>query len=158
MSTHDMSYIRYVHRPYRRPDKYSIATPRQIFDHTRVYRIVTSDGDNQPLIDISHMMHIQQDDEIVPCQVIRLFYVGAEADMDRYLRYLNNVALRDSSGAPRPIYVLEQYAEEFQKERIAALNNGRKIHSRILFPGELDSCDILVDVDAKSKKERWSIY
>lgn len=156
MSTHEMSYIRYVHRPYRRPDKYSIATPRQIFDHTRAYRIVTSDGDDSPLIDIAHTMYVDHDSVIVPTQMIRMFYVGAEADMDRYLRYLNNVALKDSSGAPKQLYVLEQYVSEFQKE--LAMMEGRKIKCRILFPGELDECDILVERDSKSKKDRWSIY
>lgn len=158
MSTHEMSYIRYVHRPYKRPDKYSIATPRQIFDHTRVYRIVTCKSDDHPLIDVAHTMHVERGDQVVPIQVIRLFFVGAEADMDRYLRYLNNVALKDEAGAPRPILVLEQYVSEFQQEQIMMEKLGRKIEVKILFPGELDECDILVDTDTKSKKERWSIY
>lgn len=156
--THDMSYIRYVHRPYRRPDKYSVATPRQIFDHTRLYRIVTSAGEDQPLIDITHTMFVEHDGEVIPEQVIRLFYVGSEPDLDRYLRYLNNVALKDQAGAPRPLYVLEQYTEDFQKEQELIDHGKRKTKIRILFPGELDSCDILIDTDQKSKKDRWSIY
>lgn len=153
-----MSYIRYVHRPYRRPDKYSIATPRQIFDHTRAYRIVTCNEEGGPLIDIAHTMYVDHGNVIVPTQVIRMFYVGAEADLDRYLRFLNNVAFKDGAGAPKTIYVLEQYVSEFQKEKILMEQGSRKIKSKILFPGELDECDILVEMDPKSKKERWSIY
>jgi hypothetical protein len=89
--------------------------------------------------------------------LLTLFYVGAEAEMDRYLRFLNNVLLKDSSGAPKLIVVLEQFTHELQKE-LDFLNKHQKCAYKIFFPGEMDYTEVMVDSGTKTKNGKWSIY
>ena len=154
---HAIDFIRYVHKPYDRPDKYSLATPRCPFDHTRVYRIVTCDSLQEPMKDLTRTLTTTTTEKTTKVLLLTLFYVGAEAEMDRYLRFLNNVLLKDSSGAPKLIVVLEQFTHELQKE-LDFLNKHQKCAYKIFFPGEMDYTEVMVDSGTKTKNGKWSIY
>ena len=160
MSTKDthiyLTHIRFVHRPYKRPDKHSRATPKQVFDHTRAYRILTT-NESGTYVDISTTIH-QVVDKVgaLDTSIIPLFYVGAEEDMDRFLRWLNNVAMLDDEGKPRPLHVIEQYVEDIHNEASQNHREGRSI-LQLLFPGQLDSLTILSDY-SPNKSKKYSIY
>jgi len=143
-----------VHRPYKRPDKYSIATPRQRFDHTRIYRILTEDV-TRTIVDISTPVPRIVDGQKVTESIMPMFYVGGEADMDRYLRWLHNVALLDDDKRPRPIHVIEQLVDDLEEER--AFLSKRDSVIMMLFPGQMDEVMVLADI-SPGKSKKFSIY
>lgn len=152
--THPLRYIRFVHRPYKRPDKYSIATPRQKFDHTRVYRVLTEGADGS-MVDVVSPVSRIIDDMVVKQSIMALFYVGAEADLDRYLRWLHNVGLLDETRRPKPIHVVEQMVSDFMEEREHLTQRDAKVS--IMFPGQMDDELFLVDI-SPGKSKKVSIY
>lgn len=154
-NAYDMRYKRYVHRPYKRPDNYSIATPRQKFDHTRFYRVLTAYPGDDRLTDISTPIQKGDKEFVETISIVRAFYVGAEADLDRYLRWLNNVSLIDDQGEPRPLFVLEQFTSDLASE-LDVLKD-RKSSFVILFPNQLDQIDLLIDFGSGDKK-KWHAY
>jgi len=84
-----------------------------------------------------------------------MFYVGGEADMDRYLRWLHNVALLDDDKRPRPIHVIEQLVDDLEEER--AFLSKRDSVIMMLFPGQMDEVMVLADI-SPGKSKKFSIY
>jgi hypothetical protein len=154
--TNYLSHIRFVHRPYKRPDKHSRATPKQAFDHTRAYRVLTTNVSNT-FVDISTNLHqVVGKMGTIDTTIIPMFYVGAEEDMDRFLRWLNNVGMLDEDGKPRPLFVIEQYVEDVHAENKNNVREGRAT-IQLLFPNQLDSLMVLTDY-SPNKSKKYSIY
>lgn len=147
------SFIRYVHRPYRKPDIYTDATPRKSFDHTRMYRVFVVEPDTGTLIDVEIPGCVGDRGHLQSHDLIRTFYVGAEADLDRYLRWLTNVGLLDDHGVPRDVCVVEQMTEHFQEE-LDQLNG--KYNYVIIYPGQLTYYGVLLD--NSDSADSWALY
>ena len=154
----ELRFIRYVHKPYKRPDKTAIATPRQRFDHTRAYRVLTVAADDSGVLsDISIPANVGSRDKVRTFNLVRLFYVGAEPDLDRYLRWLNNVALITDYGLPQELVVVEQLTSDLQSANFASLREDSDV--MVLFPGELDKFGLLIGGKTRpGKRHRWHIY
>jgi len=116
-----------------------------------VYRILFEDGFGG-YHDVSTPVFRTDKKSIEQHNVVRLFYVGAEADLDRHLRWLKVVSLRSkmSPNSKREIYVIEQDIRDFLDD--PALRRFRAT-IEILFPGQLDSVDMLTD-DLELAKRR----
>ncbi len=150
-----IQYLRFLHNPYKITDVSKAKVAGTRLDHTRIYRVMTDDSSGTAMTDISTTITHNNKFSSRTENVVRMFYVGAEEDLDRYLRWLNNVTLRDSKGTPRPLYVLEQLVEDFYEEYRPWDQKDFKI--QILMPGQLDSVDLLVD-PGKGSRKRIRVY
>jgi hypothetical protein len=153
---HPISFLRYVHKPYRKPDIYADATPRKAFDHTRLYRIFVADPDTGILVDVQSPGCVGDSEHMKELTLIRTFYVGAEQDLDRYLRWLTNVGMRDEHEVPRDLCVIEQLSEFFQKE-IQQLSQ-RDARFVTIFPGQLTYYGILTSGSKEEIEDSWELY
>jgi hypothetical protein len=155
LDKHAISFLRYVHKPYRKPDVYADATPRKVFDHTRLYRVFVADPDTGILVDVQSTGCVGDRQHLHELNLIRTFYVGAEQDLDRYLRWLTNVGMRDEHDVPRDLCVIEQFTDFFQKE----INQLSQKEARFvtIYPGQLTHYGILANKE-EQEDVSWEIY
>ena len=113
--------------------------------------------ESEVLSDVSVPANIGDKNHLKVFNLIRLFYIGAEADLDRYLRWLNNVALVNAYGLPKELIVVEQLTSDLQSANFESLQQNNKIV--ILFPGELDTYGLLIGGKTRpGVRHRWHIY
>lgn len=103
------SRCRFVHRPYR--PGVSKPTKRRPIDMSRVYRVFcggTSEIGELELVDL--VMPATRGDKrsLRAFDAIRLFYVGAEEDLDRYLAWLTSGAFSLQDGTTPDLLVWEE--------------------------------------------------
>lgn len=151
---HPIAFLRYVHKPYRKPDVYADATPRKVFDHTRLYRVFVAEPETGILVDVQSSGCVGDRGHMHDLTLIRTFYVGAERDLDRYLRWLTNVGMLDEHMVPRDLCVIEQLSEHFQKEiRQLSQRDARYV---TVYPGQLIHYGILASSDPDESS--WELY
>lgn len=155
MGPTNLHLLRYIHSPYVVPST-GPATMPQPFDHTRVYRILFEDGYGG-YSDVSTPVFRTDKKAVTQHNVVRLFYVGAEADMDRHLRWLRTVSLKtkSSSNDKREIYVIEQDIRDFLDDPTI---KRFRASIEILFPNQLDAVDMLTDVVELTKRKVPHIF
>lgn len=151
-------FLRYVYNPYKL-DNQQIKTPKQLFNYTRVYRPMTVDPDNNDrLIDIFASSSFGDETGVSQFLAAKLFFYGAEEDLDRYLAWLSDCALKNDKGVASPLIVVEQYVNKTAAE-LSNVSGSEKKDIRICYimPNRVTDFGLLIGSvlrsDSKVKKE-----
>jgi hypothetical protein len=148
--------LRHVLDPYVRPVDTRSCISNSLFDFSRCYRVVTTPIDELGAYSDIVLPGTTGDHDPNSLLFVRLFYVGAEEDLDRYLRYLHDVGLR-SRRATVKIIVLEQYTDVALKKLQVAK---KEISTVLVRPGHLTDYGLLVATPKPTRRavSSWKIY
>ena len=136
----DAQVTRFVHRPYRVPEKGYRVTEDQDYDFTRCYRVFVARGtaEARKLVDVVALADRDCPSGHRSFQVVRTFSFGAEDDLDRYLLWLFEESLIDSFGNRPQLVVAEQWSVTAQEELSA-----KNLRTAFIHPGRLDEWGVL---------------
>jgi len=113
----------WVHEPVLDKQDVGVFTPRREFNLFTCYRVFTSfrvsdspDRREDVIAPTYKVCDAVRRRVVVKAAGIRVFYEGAEEDLDRYLLWLSSVFLTHEDDDPAPIYVARQLSCEAQQE------------------------------------------
>jgi len=137
---------RFVHKPYRPPERGYRVTPDQDYDYVSCYRVLVARGGgttSRVLVDIRAPACHGARRHHADFAAVRFFSFGAEDDLDRYLFWLYEEALVDTFGIRPGLVVAEQWSFEAQTDIAVRPYRGIFIH-----PGRLDEWGLLTGARA----------
>ena len=124
-------------------------TPVNALDLSRCYRIFTSFTETDPVdkredvLSPTHEVTVRPDTRmgIVKKRMCsRLFYVGAEVELDRYINWLTSVYFWTDTDDPAPLYVARQLSCYAQAEITESYPKDKVV---FVAPGELEHYGLL---------------
>lgn len=160
------SELTFVHKPFI-PGPH--ATKRRLFDMSSVYRVmavVATADDDVDLVDV--IMPASEGDRkgVRVYDALRVFYTGAEEDLDRYLAWLTSGALKAQYQLTPQLFVVRQptvevYEEWYDTYVLAAIDQCIDPPKIVpVFPGQIGSTVTMLSwpdpmsVAARSKTAR----
>jgi hypothetical protein len=148
--------LRHVLKPYARPTTSRLCIPEGLFDFSRCYRVVTAPIESHGTYSDIVLPGTTGTHEPCTDPYVRLFYVGAEEDLDRYLRYLYDVGLRTRRNLVK-IIVLEQHTH-VALQKLSAVK--KSIQTVLIRPGGLADYGLLVSTPKPSRRtaSEWKMY
>lgn len=128
----------------------STVTPPSALDLSRCYRVFTSFTEDDPIEKREDVLAPTSEVTVRPdtrmgivkrrmCS--RLFYVGAETELDRYINWLTKIYFWTDNDDPAPLYVARQYSCYAQAEVAESYPKDKVV---FVAPGELEHYGLLV--------------
>ena len=145
-----MQDFEWIHEPIK--IRYGvIKTPRKSINISTCYRVYTSftikdEIDKRedilcPSFKVDKGLTTKSRGQVKKIPCIRLFYAGAEKELDRYLLWLHKVYLKCENDAPAPIYVAKQDSHRAQTDLTDLYP---EIATIFIGPNELEHYGLLV--------------